>query len=190
MTSAVVSPLSLVKNPDGTPLVVWRGESSGEMFQEFALDKTHAGVGFFFAEDRAHAEGYARLGTEPRAFGLLAARVLDLRDPYGPGTRCFLDLMTAEFDDWTDRYSGEPMGVHEFLEGGSLYDYEGTGSAQRWNRLFELAWDEGYDAVAVLDSTDGVPTGTVWVVASPQQIQFLSPSPDPLVVPAQRRFAL
>lgn len=155
----------------GQPRVVWRGETSGEMFDTFDLARTMHGSGFFFAENRDHAVLYAKDGTEPRAFELRAQRVLDLTDPYARSVRAFCDALRAEFDEWTDRYSGEPMALEDFLESGALYDYEGTGSGGRWHRLFRMAWAEGYDAVAVLDATDGVPLSTVWVVAQPEQIR-------------------
>lgn len=175
-----------ILDSSGQPLVVWRGETSGEMFETFDLAHTNHGSGFFFAEDRAHAALYAGRGTEPRAFELTARRVLDLTDPYARSVRDFCNKLREEFDDWTDRYSGEPMGLEDFLESGALYDYEGTGSGTRWHSLFRLAWDDGYDAVVVLDATDGVPRSKVWVVAQPDQIKAVSTPPAPSLVTRRR----
>lgn len=155
------------------PLQVWRGESGGELFDVFDLSQTNVGIGFFFAERQDHAQMYAGRGTSARAFHLGASRVLDLTDPYGRHLQSFLAEFAAEFDSWVDRYSGEPVSVHECLDGGSLYDYEGTGSGERWNALFRCAWSAGYDAVRVLDATDGVDLGVVWVVSAAHQITFV-----------------
>lgn len=171
------------------PRIVWRGETGGDMFDTFDLNQTHAGVGFFFAEDQAHAQSYAGRGSAPRAFTLRANRVLDLTDCYKPDPvmHAFLQYYAAQFDDWADRVSGEPMDVYGFLEAGALYDYEGTGSGRRWNALFSMAWEAGFDAVRVPDSTDGSFLSTVWVVKDPEQIAFHVPSPQPAAPETGRR---
>lgn len=172
--------------------MVWRGESGGELFDTFDLNHTNAGVGFFFAEDRSHAQTYAGHGTEPRSFTLRADRVLDLTDPYrpDPAVRAFLHDYANQFEEWVDRGDGEPRDVFSFLEGGSLYDYEGTGSGTRWNALFREAWDAGFDAVRVLDSTDGAFLSAVWVVKDPLQIVFqANESSEPAVGAPRRRRA-
>lgn len=187
-SGASPSPLRpLVTTSQGEQQVVWRGESSGEMFEHFELSHTQARVGFFFAEQQALAAGYAKHGTQARAFTLSADRVLDLQDPYAASVRAFVGTYSDQFDEWVDRYSGESMDVQSFLGTGSLYDYEGTGSASRWNALFEAAWDQGYDAVRVYDSTDGIPMGVVWVVRHADQITFVTtPAPTPTLTRARR----
>lgn len=175
----------------GETLVVWRGESNGQMFDRFDMQKTRAGVGFFFAEDKTQADWYAGRGTQARAFTLMADRVLDLTDPYTRANHTFIAKYAREFDDWIDRSTGEPMHAAEFLDAGSLYSYEGGGDAHRWNALFSYAWSQGHDAVRVLDSTDGGFQRPVWVVRDPEQIVFHVPSTtdvpaDPLT-PVQRR---
>jgi hypothetical protein len=168
-----------------TTVQVWRGESSGVLFDEFDLRQTNARVGFFFAESHAHAACYAGAGTEPRAFTLEVERVLDLRDVgrawRHPESRAVIEALRAEFDEWQCRYSGEPRDVTDYLEAGDLYDYEGTGSGRRWNRLFGLAQEAGFDSVCVLDRTDGDygNNAAVWVVFNPAQIQIRAPSPRP-----------
>lgn len=161
---------SKVVDAEGKPLVVYRGESTGNLFEKFDLRQTNAGVGFFFAEDRAEAEGYAKTSADVREFYLRGEKVLDLTDPYSPKNRAFLDTYRNEFDEWIDRYSGEEISPESMLEAGSVYDYEGTGSGRRWNRLFTTAEGMGYDAVRVIDATDGV-TAPVWVVFEPTQIK-------------------
>src|SRR5690606_13467817 len=102
------------------------------------------------------------------------------RDAYGawrqPAARAVLEQVAAEFDEWVCRYSGEPRHIADYLEAGDLYDYEGTGSGQRWNALFDAARDAGFDSVAVRDVTDGVSgeDAVVWVVFDPARIH-----PDP-----------
>lgn len=174
---------------DGQPLLVWRGESRGVLYDTFDRRKTNAGVGFFFAEDYQQAAFYAGMDTQPRGFHLHASNVLDLIDPYDPAVRAFVKEFAAEYDEWVDRTSGEPMDVQSFLESGSLYDYEGTGSAGRWNALFRLAENHGYDAVVVRDQTDGV-DAPVWVVFEPSQIVHVPDAvyrPGPDATPARRK---
>lgn len=175
------TPSGLVAGPDGQPLLLWRGESSGVLYDTFDRRQTNAGVGFFFAEDQRQAAFYAGLGSAPRAFHLKAANVLDLLDPYDPSVRPFVQAFAEEFDEWVDRYSGEPMDVFSYLEAGALYDYEGTGRGTRWNALFRLAEAEGYDAVVVRDQTDGV-DAPVWVVFQPEQIVHV-PHATPRLAP-------
>lgn len=166
--------LAPIESEPGTPLVVWRGESSGFLFDEFDMDKTRARSGFFFAEDRHQAEWYAGAGTRARAFHLKASRVLDLRDPTAlikdSSFLTFLANYQAFFDEWVDRGSGEALDVLTAIEAGSLYDYEGDGSGERWHALFRCARNHGYDAVVAPDSTDGS-TEPVWVVFAPHQIE-------------------
>src|SRR5574340_76722 len=161
---------SKVVDKTGKPRIVYRGEAGGNQFEEFDLRKTNAGIGFFFAEARAEAEGYAKNKSDVRSFYLQAKNVLDLTDPYSSKNREFIKNYIEEFDEWTDRYSGEDFDVFSALEAGTIYDYEGTGSGRRWNRLFTLAESMGYDAVRVTDETDGI-VAPVWVVFKPTQIK-------------------
>lgn len=157
---------------------VWRGESSGILFEQFDLAKTNARCGFFFAQDHEHAQGYAGRGTTPRPFVLDVGKVLDLRDPYGawiknPEARQVIQDLRDDYDEWVDPTSGEPMEPCDFMEAGDLYNYD---LGQRWNRLFVLASLHGYDSVVIHDATDGCGSGlgTTWVVFDPSRIH-----PDP-----------
>lgn len=172
-------------SPDAAWPRVWRGESSGDLFDKFDMAQTRHGIGFFFAQREDHAACYAGAGTQPRHFALDPGRCLDLTDPYqitrqDHGAAAVLSALRDSFDEWVDRYSGETMDLADFLEAGNLYDYEGTGSAERWNRLFVEAAAAGYDSVRVRDVTDGVSgdDAIVWVVFDPGRIHFL-PSPVP-----------
>lgn len=165
---------------------VWRGESSGQMFDTFDHGKTMAGSGFFFAQEYEHAAWYARAGSRPRAFVLDPGRVLDLRDPYGayirdPDVRQVIDDLRDEFDEWIDRASGEEGQPADWLEAGTLYDYEGNGRGQRWHTLFRLAWTHGFDSVVVRDATDapGGEVATTWVVKDAHQIHFVPTAQPP-----------
>lgn len=111
---------------------------------------------YFFAEKIAHAKRYAGHNTEPIACRLQCERILDLTEPdrRNPDHSRIIGAFAAEYDDWTCRYSGEPREAWNFIETGDLYDYEGTGSGERWNKLFRWALDE-FDAVRILDRTDG-----------------------------------
>ena len=153
---------------------VYRGESSGVLFDDFDRRKTNAGVGFFFAEAIGLARTYAKAGTPVREFSLTPERVLDLTDVYACEPLQFILRYSLEFDAWVDRYSGEcSSSATPWLESGMLYDYEGTGSGTRWNALFRLAEDEGYDAVRVIDHTDGGEgEPIVWVIFDPDKVKF------------------
>lgn len=176
------SDASIILDEKGAPRVVWRGETSGVMFDRFELAKTQRGTGFFFAEDKRQADFYAGCGSQARAFHLRGDRVLDLTEGlYRPDalsrTMAVVEMLREAFDDWTDRYSGEPADILALIETGSLYDYEGTGSGERWHRLFQIAAGLGYDAVRILDATDGV-VAPVWVVFEPGQIESATPPPE------------
>lgn len=158
-----------VLDDDGSPLTLWRGESSGIHYQNFDMSKTDCKSGFFFAEVKQQADQYAARGTDTRAFHLAAFKVLDLTDPYQEDACNFLHAYAGEFEEWVDRFSGEPCDIHALIDGGYLYDYEGNGSGDRWNYLFRFANGMGYDAVRVLDATDGI-TAPVWVAFNPSQV--------------------
>lgn len=170
--------------PDSWPRV-WRGESSGELFETFDLGQTQAGVGFFFALSHAHAQFYAGHGTQPRPFVLDPGQTLDVCDPIrawrDPQARAVLEEVQGLFDDWVCRRSGEERDLVSYLEAGDLYDYEGTGSGQRWNALFKTAHAFGYDSVCVRDYTDGVAgeESVVWVVFDPARIHADPKRPSP-----------
>lgn len=166
--------LSTVQPPEASssPLL-FRGEPDGKLREHGNWLRP-----WFFAECLVHAERYAGLGTEPVVCRVVAEKVLDLTDldALSLETRLTIEAYAAEFDDWTCRYSGEPRDVWSFLEGGDLYDYEGTGSGHRWYALFRWMLDS-HDAVRVLDRTDGndgqaVP---VWVVSRRDVIALLPP---------------
>lgn len=164
--------------------LVWRGESSGEMFDTFELSKTNAGCGFFFAQHKEHAQWYAAKGTQARAFLIDPGKCLDLRDVYAAyirdqQVRNLIDALKAEFDEWVDRHSGEEGHPNDWIEAGTLYDYEGDGSGQRWNTLFRLAWAHGFDSVVVHDVTDGEAAIT-WVVKDPSQIKPAADLNEPI----------
>jgi uncharacterized protein len=140
--------------------VVFRGEPDGALRQ--AGDYLHP---YFFTETYAHAQLYGR-GTDPVLAVIQGNSFLDLTDlsPTNPAHQKIIADLTAAFDDWICRISGEPRLPWGFIEAGDLYDYEGNGSGERWRRLLNLALDS-YDAVCVLDGTDGTDRqpSKVWV---------------------------
>ncbi len=150
--------------------VIFRGEDNYDQLRE-AGGWTRP---WYFAEDFGQAKLYAS-GRDPVAYVLQGEQVLDLTqpDPHDPRHKAVVEELTAEFDDWTCRYSGEPRDAWSYLECGDLYDYEGTGSGDRWKTLFRIALDQ-CDAVRVLDCTDGtnhqrVP---VWVTSERKVIRL------------------
>lgn len=137
--------------------VVFRGEPDNRLRERGDWQRP-----WYFAEAYSQAKLYAGNAKwpdpkdEPVACVLAGRTVVDLTapDPADARHRAIVDALTAEFDDWTCRRSGEPRDAWSFLEAGDLYDYEGTGSGQRWNALFRIAFEHA-DAVRVLDMTDG-----------------------------------
>ena len=154
--------------------VVFRGERDGQLRQTGGWLQP-----WFFAERIEHAERYAGPGTEPAVARIVATNVLDLTEVengVAPGVRQVIEAYAREFDDWVCRYSGEERDVWSYLECGDLYDYEGTGSGQRWNQLFRHLFDT-FDAVRILDRTDGTngQAVPVWVTASRDAFAELPP---------------
>lgn len=156
----------------GLPQTFWRGETSGIHYQQFDLSKTDYAVGFFFAEEKEQADQYAGRGTHARPFHLCARNTLDLIDVYSPQAMEFIQDYAAKFESWIDRETGEDEDVFMLFQCGYLYDYEGDSSEERWNYVFKLAKEMGYDAVRVLDATAGL-TAPVCVVFNPEQVIHL-----------------
>ncbi|CAN7769938.1 hypothetical protein LJR290_007471 [Variovorax sp. LjRoot290] len=153
--------------------VLFRGEPDNRLRERGDWQRP-----WFFTEAYSQAKLYAGNTKwpdpkdEPVACVLTGSGVLDLTepDPTNPQHRAVVDQLSREFDDWTCRRSGEPRDAWSFIEAGDLYDYEGTGSGERWHVLFRIALEHA-DAVRVLDLTDGtngqpVP---VWVVRNDLQ---------------------
>ena len=149
---------------------VFRGEPDG------VLRKSgHAMRPYFFAEAIDQALLYCGKNTQPIAAVLTGKRILDLTvpDPKDQDHAIVVGALIQKFSEWTCRYSGESINAWEYLEQGNLYDYEGDGSGERWNKLFRLACYNGFDVARVLDRTDGtrgVPT-PVWVAFSKENIK-------------------
>jgi hypothetical protein len=141
---------------DGEPLTVLRGEKSGVDFETFELQKTHSRAGFFFTTCPHLAQSYG--ASLVRRFHLRARKTLDLREINWlcPETRAVLQTLEDNWDEWIDRYSGEPTSPGRLIEAACLYDYEGTGSGKRWHDLFRCARLHDFDCVRLFDHTDKV----------------------------------
>ena len=184
---------SKVVDAEGKPLVVYRGEQSGEEVTVFDPRKTREG-GFFFTPDKNVAASYARNG-ELRAFYIKAEKVLDLtRDSLA--ARRWVAKWAKSFDEWIDRQSGEEVDPFDVIESGRLFDYEGDWSSERWIDLQLSAKADGYDMLIAPDTHDGVFSS--YIVFDPKNIKsvfnrgtfdptspdillsVVPPSPDPL----------
>lgn len=153
--------------------VIFRGEKDGELRQLGGIHHP-----WFFTERPDHALLYSGKNNrgiphKPIAYRLAndgSTKVLDLTNlrPTNKDHIRLLELLTEEFrsEGWVCRYTGEEREAYSFIEGGDLYDYEGTGTGERWNRLFEIAFSEmEFDAVRLPDRTDGTQgaASIVWV---------------------------
>ena len=150
--------------------VVYRGEYDGRL-------RPQSRSPYFFAESRQQAKLYARNGSDPIECVITGRSVLDLTNPNpaNPDHRRLVEAVSSIFDDWTCRYSGEERDLWSYLEAGDLYDYEGTGSGERWKALFDTALhDMGFDAVRILDCTDGTDrqASPVWVTHRRENIRL------------------
>ena len=149
--------------------VVFRGEPTGTLKPKGGFLKP-----YFFAESHDQAKLYAGRGTDPLCCVMQGTTALDLTcpNPRNPVHAAIVKELTEAFDDWTCRTSGESRDAWSYLECGDLYDYEGTGSADRWNRFLRIALD-AHDAVRVLDCTDGTggQPSPVWVTTHPETIR-------------------
>lgn len=154
---------------DGNPLVVYHGTQNN--FTVF--DKNRSGGMFFFASDKKHAEYYkgGYYGSVGEYY-IKSENILDLTQinyKDKDKMKVLLDYIN-EYDEWIDRYSGEESNPLDLIESGYLYDYEGTGSGNRWRYLFKFAKNHGYDGVKIFDATDGV-SDVTYVVFDPGQIK-------------------
>lgn len=154
--------------------VVFRGEPDGVLREHGSFLRP-----YFFAESYDQAASYGR-GTDPIACVLKGRRFLDLAtpDPFNPAHKEIAQRMEARFPEWECRYSGERRDIWSYLESADLYDYEGTGEAERWNALFQVAIEEmGFDAVRVMDCTDGTggQPSPVWVTFHRENVRLASP---------------
>ncbi len=158
---------SKVVDENGEPMVVYHG---GEVESEFSPTKSRRGF-FFFAQDRGAAEYYASSFRSRLVEAFLSSpNILDLMNPYSVENKDFMSEYAEYYDEWVDRASGEKTSPQELIDAGTLWDYEGSGSGNRWYDLFALAKTMGYDGVKVNDITIGSDEPT-YVVFSPNQIK-------------------
>lgn len=148
--------------------VLFRGERDGSLRAEGGYGRP-----WFFTERFDHAQLYAGK-HRPHAMVLTwpTAKVLDLtqfkyKDPVHNEV---LQRLTAAFapEGWVCRRTGEERDALSFIEAGDLYDYETSGSAERWNKLINIVIDDmGYDFLRIQDVTDGTnhQPSNVWVTA-------------------------
>ena len=158
---------SKVVDENGEPMVVYHG---GEVESEFSPTKSRRGF-FFFAQDKGAAEYYASSFRSRLVEAFLSSpNILDLMNPYSVENKDFMSEYAEYYDEWVDRASGEKTSPQELIDAGTLWDYEGSGSGNRWYDLFALAKTMGYDGVKVNDITIRSEEPT-YVVFSPTQIK-------------------
>jgi hypothetical protein len=158
-----VDSANLIKDETGQPTTLYHG--SREKFDTF--DKQKSGGMMFFAEDRVQAESYG----DVEEYVVRSDKPIDLThiDYTNKEVQNLINDWASEYDDWTDRATGEERPAIDWIESGDLYDFEGTGSGRRWRSLFKHLENNGYDSVRIMDVTDGVQSPTV-VVFDPERI--------------------
>ncbi len=167
----------------GKPMVVYRGESSGEIKP---FDKTLTREkGFFFTPDQEIAQIYAGKTRKPSAFYIKADKVIDLTKETPEAEKFIREWAKAwEDEGWIDRTTGEPVDPVEYVRSGQLFDYEGNWSGKRWKDVQATAEEEGYDAIILpdYDSAKGVFPSVV--AFKPEQIEKVKEAPLPAEAPA------
>jgi hypothetical protein len=158
---------SRVVDVNGEPLPVYHGTK----YQFSSFDPNQSGGMFFFAVDPQEAGFYGDVGD----YYLKSEKLIDLTSIDYTDRKLMKTLIDWANDEgeWIDRGSGEDLDPISSIEGGYLYDYEGTGSGRRWRSLFKYLHGEGYDGVKINDVTDGV-NAPVYVVFDPSQIKSYS----------------
>jgi hypothetical protein len=159
----VTVPPNVIKDAEGQPATLYHG--SREKFDTF--DKQKSGGMMFFAEDKTQAESYGDVGE----YVVRSDKPIDLAnlDYADKEVQNLINDWASEYDDWTDRETGEERPAIDWIESGDLYNFEGTGSGRRWRSLFKHLENNGYDSVRIFDVTDGVQSPTV-VVFDPERI--------------------
>lgn len=156
---------SKVVNPDGSPMIVYRGDI--HEFEKFDRSKTREEA-FFFTPDKRVARIYAR-DREPRAYFLRAEKLIDLFSE-SHKVQKFILKWAEDFDDWIDRRSGEEIDPRDVVASGELFDFEGDWSSYRWRSLQRHIQNNGYDGAALPDIDGGQVFPSI-VVFKPNQIK-------------------
>jgi hypothetical protein len=138
----------------GKPLVLWRGEQSGDRPNTYPLSATREN-GVFLTPDKKAADGYDKNG-ESRPFYVRGDKVLDLTQDT-PQNRRWVAKWAKSFDEWVDRQSGEEVDPFDAVQDGRLFDYEGDWSSERWKDLQASAQDDGFNVLVAMDTLDGMP---------------------------------
>jgi len=119
-----------------------------------------------------------------------ADKVLDLQNPSLDGIR-WIQAWGENYDEWTDRYSGEPTTAYDSLMGGGLFDYEGDWSSRRWRDLQRTAKNEGFSVLIAPDSDRNTNEPISTIVLKEENIKLadavlLNDSGEP--IPPSKRF--
>lgn len=126
----------------------YRGDTDdGNIFVYSRKERREHGI--FTTPIKEVAAIYSR-DHDPRKFYIRAPQVLDL-------TKDTLENMMwvkkwgEIWGPWNDRQTGESVDAWDVLEGGRLFDYEGTWSCERWTDIQATAESDGFDAVVLPD---------------------------------------
>lgn len=167
---------SQAKDKSGQPLILFRGDKNE--VDNFNGRREH---GIFFACEKERASIYGSV----RGYCLKVENPLDLRDPYkvwrngGVGT----DIIETIFNDYHKEThhpdSDEPMNISDVifaLESGDLWRLDGCGGfhMHSWRALQRLCSANGFDAMIVPDSGEGLGTGIDWVVFSGDNVKCVT----------------
>jgi len=164
------APKQIVKS-GGTPITLYHGGTAVS-----SIDPSYHRNGIiFFTPDEEVAKYYGQNGHILKAH-IAYSKMLNLTNPYDRAVRDFINSYAEEYDEWIDRRSGEAVSVYDLLDSGTLHDYEGTGSGNRWYNLFAYARNMGYDLVVVNDVTIGTDSPS-YVLFDPANVIQQSSAP-------------
>lgn len=167
----------------------YRGDIYAEEITSYS-PKERREHGIFTTPIKEIAAIYAS-NNDPRQFFIKANRILDLTKDTLENMRWVNKWGESAFDDWRDPQSGEEVSPWYVLEGGRMFDYEGTWSAERWMDLQATAESEGYDVVILpdYDRTHGIFPS--WVVFDEKNLKLADPTTyddNKIPIPLNLRF--
>ena len=167
---------------------VYRGDTNAdEIFVYTTKERREHGI--FTTPEKEVAAIYAR-NKNPRLFYVKAAKILSLTNDSLENMK-WVNKWGESFEEWKDPQTGEETSAWEVLSGGSMFDYEGNWSSERWMDIQVTAEHEGYNAVILPDYDSKVGIFPSFVVFDEHNLKLADPvvyDDYKNVIPLQQRF--